>query len=132
MFTDVTHLEKMIRLFAYKQTYDTGFAPNPFHGVCTLATCKRYIRKHKQVGDWIAGFTSNGLNGDKVGQERLIFLMQVEEEVPFERISWTRGLLRRSPCGARYSAAKSARTPSAAIIRTPRRAAIGALHRDGR
>ncbi len=85
MFTDVNHLEKMIRLFAYKQKYDTGFAPNPFHGVCTLATCKRYIRKHKQVGDWIAGFTSNELNGDKVGQERLIFLMQVAEKLPFEK-----------------------------------------------
>lgn len=32
--------DKSIRLFSYKQTDDTGFAPNPFHGVCTLATCK--------------------------------------------------------------------------------------------
>ena len=73
-----------IRLFAYKQTHDTGFAPNPFHGVCTLATCKPRIRLHKKVGDWIAGFTSRSLNGDGVGYERLIYLMQVAEKLPFE------------------------------------------------
>jgi hypothetical protein len=53
-----------MRLFAYKMTHDTGFAPNPFHGACTLATCKPQIRLHKRVGDWIAGFTSKRLNGD--------------------------------------------------------------------
>lgn len=73
-----------MRLFAYKQTADSGFAPNPFHGACTLATCKPRIRRHKQVGDWIAGFTSTGLNGDAVGQERLIYLMQVAEKLPLE------------------------------------------------
>ena len=73
-----------IRLFSYKQTHDTGFAPNPFHGVCTLATCKPKIRLHKNVGDWIAGFTSRGLNGDDVGYVRLIYLMQVAEKLPFE------------------------------------------------
>lgn len=73
-----------IRLFTYKQTHDTGFAPNPFHGVCTLATCKPRIRLHKQVGDWIAGFTSRSLNGDEVGYERLIYLMQVSEKLPLE------------------------------------------------
>ena len=31
-----------MRLFAYKMTHDTGFAPNPFWGYLTLATCKGY------------------------------------------------------------------------------------------
>jgi hypothetical protein len=70
-----------MRLFSYKQTHDTGFAPNPFHGVCTLATCKARIRLKKQVGDWVAGFTSARLNGDPVGSERLIYLMQVSEKL---------------------------------------------------
>jgi len=73
-----------VRLFTYKQTHDTGFAPNPFHGYCTLATCKPQIRLHKRVGDWIAGFTSQSLNKDGVGYERLIYLMHVAEKLPFE------------------------------------------------
>lgn len=73
-----------MRLFSYKQTHDTGFAPNPFHGVCTLATCKPRIRQKKRVGDWIAGFTSRRLNGDSVGHERLVYLMRVAKKLPFE------------------------------------------------
>lgn len=75
-----------IRLFAYKQTHDTGFAPNPFYGVCTLATCKPKIRQYKKKGDWIAGFTSTVLTkgATRVGEERLIYLMQVTEVVPLE------------------------------------------------
>jgi len=74
------------RLFCYKQTHDTGFAPNPFHGFCTLATCKPQIRKSKRVGDWIAGFTSVALTKGraKVGEECLIYLMQVGEVLPLE------------------------------------------------
>lgn len=76
-----------IRLFAYKQTHDTGFAPNPFHGFCTLATCKPKIRRYKLKGDWIAGFTSTALTkgATRVGDERLIYLMLVGEVVPLER-----------------------------------------------
>lgn len=70
-----------MRLFSYKLISDTGFAPNPFHGICTLATCKPRIREAKLPGDWIAGFTSAQLNMDPVGEERLIYLMQVKEKV---------------------------------------------------
>ena len=70
-----------MRLFAYKMTHDTGFAPNPFWGYLTLATCKPKIREHKRPGDWVAGFTSKKLCGDWVGDERLVFLMQVEEKM---------------------------------------------------
>ncbi len=71
----------MIRLFSYKLTTDSGFAPNPFWGVLTLATCKPGIRRSKRKNDWIAGFTSKELCGDPVGQERLVYLMQVEEKL---------------------------------------------------
>ena len=37
--------------------------------------------EHKRRGDWIAGFTSKELCGDWVGDERLVFLMQVEEKM---------------------------------------------------
>lgn len=70
-----------MRLFAYKMTHDTGFAPNPFWGFLTLATCKPWLRRSKRAGDWIAGFTSKQLCGDEPGDERLVFLMQVDERI---------------------------------------------------
>ncbi len=84
----------MPKLFSYKMTHDTGFAPNPFWGVLTLATCKPGIRRNRAIGDWIAGFTSKELCGKKhgrklcdhtvvVGEERLVYLMQIEEKIVF-------------------------------------------------
>lgn len=75
----------MPKLFSYKMTHDTGFGPNPFWGVLTLATCKPRIRsaKTKNKGDWIAGFTSQALCGDAVGKERLVYLMQIEGKIAF-------------------------------------------------
>jgi hypothetical protein len=72
----------MSRLFSYKLTHDSGFAPNPFWGILTIATCKPGFRQSKRPGDWIAGFTSKELCGDPVGQEKLIFLMKVDEKIP--------------------------------------------------
>lgn len=37
-------MENGIRLFSYKISYDTGFAPNPFHNVLSLATCKVSVK----------------------------------------------------------------------------------------
>jgi hypothetical protein len=70
-----------MRLFSYKLTHDGGFAPNPFWGILTLATCKPQIRRCKRLGDWIAGFTSAELCADALGQERLVYLMQVEQKL---------------------------------------------------
>jgi Nucleotide modification associated domain 2 len=42
-------------VFSYVIEHDLGFAPNPFHGVCTLACCKPEIRKKAQIGDLILG-----------------------------------------------------------------------------
>ena len=71
-----------MRLFSYKLTNDSGFAPNPFGPTLTLATCKPEIRRCKLVGDWIAGFTSKKLASHEVGSERLIYLMRVAEKLP--------------------------------------------------
>lgn len=71
-----------IRLFSYKMTNDTGFAPNPFGGCLTLATCKPGIRRSKAVGDWVAGFTSGKLCGHPAGEEKLVYLMQVTRKLP--------------------------------------------------
>lgn len=64
---------------SYKMTVASGFAPNAYGGTLTLATCKPGIMACAKIGEWIAGFTSKAMNGDEVGQERLIYLMQVQQ-----------------------------------------------------
>lgn len=46
-----------MHVYSYIVTHDTGFAPNPFHGVLTLACCKPAIRRAAEVGDVIVGLT---------------------------------------------------------------------------
>jgi hypothetical protein len=45
------------RLFTYILRHDSGFAPNPFWGHCTLACCKPVIRRQAAVGDIVVGIT---------------------------------------------------------------------------
>ena len=67
-------------LYSYVIARDYGFAPNPFHGYCTLATCKPVIRRVAQVGDWIIGTGSARYN--RSGQ--LICAMRVTEAMSFD------------------------------------------------
>lgn len=69
-----------MRLFGYKVRYDIGFAPNPFHGVCTLATCKPRIRRKAEVGDLVVGVGS--VSCKREGQ--LVFAMFVSEKISFD------------------------------------------------
>lgn len=64
-------------LFSYVVAYDSAFAPNPFHGYCTLATCKPLVRKHAQVGDWIIGTGSANQKVQRGGY--LVHAMRVSE-----------------------------------------------------
>jgi hypothetical protein len=70
----------MARLFTYTIPVDDGAAPNPFHGMCTLAICKPTIRRVAQKGDWVAGLGSKerGLNG------KLVYAMLVHEAITLE------------------------------------------------
>jgi len=70
----------MSRVYMYVVARDFGFAPNPFHGFCTLATCKPGIRSTAQVGDWIIGMGGKDLNA--VG--RCIFAMRVSTTCSFD------------------------------------------------
>jgi hypothetical protein len=45
-------------LFSYVVRWDHGFAPNPFHGACTLATCKAEIRKKAKVARLAIGYSA--------------------------------------------------------------------------
>lgn len=66
-----------MRIFAYILKVDSGFAPNPFHGWCTLACCKPAIRRSAQPGDWILGITPRALGND------LAYAMRVDETLAF-------------------------------------------------
>ena len=70
-----------MRLYSYKIVRDYGFAPNPYKGVCSLATCKPMIRSGAQIGDWIAGFA--GVNTGY--KDRLVYLMQISETCSFNQ-----------------------------------------------
>jgi hypothetical protein len=67
-------------LYIYVVRRDFGFAPNPFHGVCTLATCKPDIRRSAQVGDWVMGV--GGVQLKAMG--KCLYLMKVTEMSTFD------------------------------------------------
>lgn len=66
-------------LYSYIVTHDTGFAPNPFFGYCTLACCKPGIRRHAKEGDWIVGLTPRAKG---TGNE-IVYFMEVEKSLSF-------------------------------------------------
>lgn len=70
----------MSRLYSYVVVRDFGFAPNPFSGWCTLATCKPKVRSKAAVGDWVLGVgaVSTGRSG------ALIYAMKVSETLTFD------------------------------------------------
>jgi hypothetical protein len=69
-----------LRLFTYVVNFDYGFAPNPFYGVCTLATCKPIIRRVAKVGDWIVG--TGAARYSLTGH--LVFFMRVSEVTTYD------------------------------------------------
>lgn len=73
----------MTRLFSYTIPIDDGSAPNPFHGMCSLAICKPAIRRVAQHGDWVVGLGScNAPSGDLSGH--MVYAMLVQEVITLE------------------------------------------------
>lgn len=68
----------MSKGYSYIVSRDYGFAPNPFHGFLTLATCKPKIRKNAEVGDYIIGNS-----GVKSGY-KLIYMAKVDAVISFD------------------------------------------------
>lgn len=67
-------------LFSYVVARDYGFAPNPFGGFCTLATCKPGVRRSAQVGDWVVG------TGSAVKHRKgfIVYAMKVLEAMTYD------------------------------------------------
>ena len=91
-------------LYCYKMTHDTGFAPNPYHGVLTLATCKPVIRRCAKKGYWISGWTSNVVydkNNEKHtftdDTQKLIYLARVSENPLLIESYWEQYPQKRQP-----------------------------------
>lgn len=71
----------MPRIYIYVVDRDFGFAPNPFHGYCTLATCKPIIRNTAKVGDWIFGVGGSKLKATG----KCIFAMKITKKLTFNQ-----------------------------------------------
>ncbi len=67
-------------MYFYVVDRDFGFAPNPFHGCCTLATCKPQIRARAQIGDWVVGTGGRRLRSTG----HCIFAMRVSRTLSFD------------------------------------------------
>jgi hypothetical protein len=70
----------MCAVYMYVVDRDFGFAPNPFHGYCTLATCKPSIRSTAKVGDWIVGMGGRSLKATG----KCVFAMKVTAKIDFQ------------------------------------------------
>lgn len=72
--------EEISRVYIYVVARDFGFAPNPFHGICTLACCMDRLRATAQVGDWIFGMGGSRLKATG----RCIYGMKVTKKISFD------------------------------------------------
>lgn len=61
-----------MKLLKYVMTSDTGLAPNPYFGICSLAVCTpNHTNARLDVGDWIVGHSC------KATGNKLIYAMRV-------------------------------------------------------
>jgi fructose-specific component phosphotransferase system IIB-like protein len=84
---------KKIRFFSYVVEHDTGEAPNPYFGFCTLCLCKyrkspkekrRNIVELANEGDWVIG--TGGANPRRsAGNGKLVYAMRVDRKITLER-----------------------------------------------
>ena len=75
----------------YVMTTDTGFAPNPFHGWCTLLGCSPNYHAKLTPGDYIAGFFRSG------GPPRLVHVMEVSETFDYDEYYRDRRFEQKKP-----------------------------------
>lgn len=75
---------------------DFGFAPNPFFGTCTLATCKPDVRKSAKINDWVLGVAGRKL--DRNIYRHCILLMKVTEKLNFQQYWEDERFELKKPC----------------------------------
>lgn len=72
-----------MKVSSYVVTHDYGFAPNPYGGVLTLATCKPKIRRFAAPNSWVIGTGST----KGIGTDRLIFAGFISDVITIEQYS---------------------------------------------
>ncbi|MGA2678815.1 MAG: hypothetical protein ABSF37_05875 [Sedimentisphaerales bacterium] len=90
-------------LYSYVVDHDTGKAPNPWGGYCTLVHCKfqdnskrRNIVELAKKGDWILG--TGGESKQSAGNKKIIYLMCVDEKLPFKSYLSDKRFIGREDC----------------------------------
>jgi len=81
-----------MKLYSYVVDHDTGRAPNPYSGVCTLCRCKyrkcptkpRNIVELAKRGDWVVG-TGGADKKKSAGHGRLVYAMRVDKKLTREQ-----------------------------------------------
>lgn len=86
-------------VYSYIQPMDRGFAPNPYHGIMTLATCKGKIRNKAEVGDVVMGFTGKNYSPTP----KLIYLMIITGKIPFWEYMEDSQYVSKDPQGWRHT-----------------------------
>lgn len=94
------------RLFSYVVDHDTGHAPNPYFGFCTLCRCKyresreksRNIVELAQPGDWVVGTGGKDKN-KSAGHHKLIYAMKVERKLTRGEYFQRRAFACKQPSG---------------------------------
>jgi hypothetical protein len=72
-------METRMKICSYVIKRDTGLAPNPFWGYCSLAVCTpNHQRARLSSGDWIVG------NSSVSDRQRLVYAMQIDEVLGFD------------------------------------------------
>lgn len=82
-----------VKLHSYVVARDYGFAPNPFYGVCTLATCKPKIRSTATIGDWVTGTGSR----ERKREKNVVYAMRVTGALTFEEYWADRRFQQKKP-----------------------------------
>jgi hypothetical protein len=81
-----------VNVFSYVVEHDTGYAPNPYFGFCTLCRCKfnkkaedtqgqngrKNIVELAEEGDWVIG--TGGASKRSAGNGKLVYAMRVDEK----------------------------------------------------
>ena len=99
--------DRDLKMWSYRIVHDKQFAPNPFKGVLTLATCKPLIRRSKESesGVWLAGFAAysvkDGLRPKK-GRELLIYLAKISEVMTMQEYWRNYPQKRAQKCGEEF------------------------------
>ena len=87
-------------LYSYVVEHDNGYAPNPYHGFCTLVQCKiskSGIRKNivelADKDDWIVGTGGNGIRS--AGHGKIVYAMRVDERLPLRKFQKDKRFIKR-------------------------------------